>query len=166
MRKNIGQICLLILLLYTFTAVAQSSVPAVNLKSINGRVIPLNTVTETDSIVVISFWATWCVPCINELDAIHEKMAENENNNLFRLVAISTDEARTVHRVKPMAKSKDWGFDIFLDESNEVKRAFGVSNIPFILIVRKGKIVYQHSGYIPGDEDILFDKAKKLSTEN
>ena len=122
--------------------------------------------TKAGKITIVSFWATWCVPCINELDAIQEKIDDMRKEKPFRLIAISTDEARTVHRVKTLATTREWSFDIYLDESNEVKRAFNVSNIPFIIILNNGKIVYQRLGYVPGDEEILMDKIKQLSAGN
>lgn len=166
MRIFIHQIFLLASFFIFSAAAGQSSLPAIKLKAINGNTLSLKTVIETDSIVIVSFWATWCVPCINELDAIQERIQEKEKDTSFRIIAISTDEARTVHRVKPMVKAKGWSFDVYLDESNEVKRAFNVNNIPFVLVINKGKTVYQRSGYMQGDEEILFDKIKQLSAGN
>lgn len=166
MRKIIQQICLLASLFTCTVATGQSSLPTINLKTINGISLPLKTVIETDSIVIINFWATWCVPCINEMDAIQEKLNDMAGDKPFRFIAISTDEARTVQRVKPMVKTKAWSFDFYFDESNEVKRAFNVSNIPFSLIISKGKIVYQHTGYVQGDEEILFEKINQVAAGN
>jgi peroxiredoxin len=99
------------------------------------------------------------------LDALQEKLDE-KTQQPFHLIAISTDEARTVQKVKPLAKSRGWNFKIYLDESNEIKRAFNVSNIPFVLIVNKGKVVYQKSGYTQGDEDVLLEKIKQVNAAN
>ena len=46
--------------------------PSLVLKDLDGNDINLNTLVESENIFVFSFWATWCVPCINELDAISE----------------------------------------------------------------------------------------------
>ncbi len=166
MTKTIQRLLLPLLVLQTSAITAQSYFPSANLKTLNGSTITVKSVIDSSTITVISFWATWCIPCINELDAVQEEIDDMKEKKSFHLIAISTDEARTVHRVKPMAKTKGWSFDIYLDESNEVKRAFNVSNIPFVLILNKGKIVYQRSGYVPGDEEILFEKIKRLSAGN
>lgn len=144
---------------------SQSGLPVLPIKNISGNSVPLLSVIDTNAVTVISFWATWCVPCINELDALQEKLDEMTQQP-FRLIAISTDEARTVQKVKPLAKSRGWNFKIYLDESNEIKRAFNVSNIPFVLIVNKGKVVYQKSGYTQGDEDVLLEKIKQVNAAN
>ncbi|HCL07336.1 MAG TPA: thiol:disulfide interchange protein, partial [Flavobacteriaceae bacterium] len=45
-------------------------IPTTTLKDLDGSKVSLNQLIENDNITVLSFWATWCVPCINELDAI------------------------------------------------------------------------------------------------
>ncbi len=144
-------------ILFVATISAQPGLPDMPLTNLHGTTVSLKTAIDTTKITIISFWATWCLPCINELDALQEKLDETKNP-LFQLIAISTDEARTVQKVRPMVKSRGWNFEIYLDESNEVKRAFNVSNIPFIMMVNEGKIVYQKTGYVPGDEAVLFEK--------
>ena len=154
-----------ILILIGKLSSAQSGLPDISVTSNKGIAVPLKSIIDTNTVTIISFWATWCVPCINELDALQDK-GNGEKINSFKLIAISTDEARTVHRVKILVITKEWSFDVYLDESNEVKRAFNVSNIPFIIVLNKGKIVYQRSGYVPGDEEILLDKIEQLSAGN
>jgi peroxiredoxin len=144
-------------ILFAVAVSAQQSLPDMPLTNLHGATVSLKTAIDSNRVTIISFWATWCVPCINELDALKEKLDETKNP-LFQLIAISTDEARTVQKVRPLVKSRGWNFEIYLDESNEVKRAFNVSNIPFVMIVYKGKIVYQKTGYVPGDEAVLFEK--------
>lgn len=160
-----------IVFLYLFTFIisaksfSQSGLPVLPIKTITGNSIPFLSVIDTNAVTVISFWATWCVPCINELDALQEILDEKKQQP-FHLIAISTDEARTIQKVRPLVKSRGWNFEIYLDESNEIKRAFNVSNIPFVIIVNKGKIIYQKSGYAQGDEDVLLEKINQLRTTN
>lgn len=158
-----------IILLFFFALIisaksfSQSGLPVMTIKSVTGKSVSFSSIIDSNAVTVISFWATWCVPCINELDAMNEKLEEKKQTS-FQLIAISTDEARTVQKVRPMVKSRGWNFQIYLDESNEIKRAFNISNIPFLIIVSKGRVVYQKSGYIQGDEDILLEKINQLST--
>ena len=55
---------------------AQDAVPSVAVKNINNEDINFTQVVEADKITVISFWATWCGPCIKELQAIDQHYSE------------------------------------------------------------------------------------------
>ena len=164
---NIKSVILILFssILFVSAISAQSGLPDMPVTNLNGSTVQLKSVIDSNKITIITFWATWCVPCINELDALQEKLDEKTQQH-FQLIAISTDEARTVQKVRPLVKSRGWTFKIYLDESNEIKRAFNVSNIPFVIIVTKGKIVYQKSGYTHGDEDVLLEKINQISTTN
>ena len=108
--------------------------------------------------MVISLWATWCVPCIKELDAISEVYQDWQDETEVSLIAISIDDARTVKRVKPMINGKGWDYTILLDTNNDVKRALGAATVPLTILVKDGVIVYRHSGYAPGAEDELYEQ--------
>jgi len=141
---------------------AQSSLPNLSLKDLNGKSINLSDISK-DKTVVVSLWATWCVPCKNELDAISDVYEDWQDETDVTLYAISVDDSRTVKRVKPLVNGKDWDYEILLDTNNELKRALGAATVPLTLIVKNGKIVYRHSGYTPGAEDDLYEEIKKHS---
>ena len=141
---------------------SQSLLPNIPITTSKGISVLFKSIIDTNTVTVISFWATWCVPCINELDVFQDKIDEGKTT-LFKLIAISTDESRTVQKVRPLVKSKGWTFDVYLDESNEIKRAYNAINIPYVIVLSKGKIVYQKTGYTPGDEDVLIEKINHLN---
>ena len=107
--------------------------------------------------MIISLWATWCVPCKNELDAINDVYEDWQDETDVALYAVSIDDSRTVKRVKPLVNGKNWDFEILLDTNNDLKRALGAATVPLTLVVKNGKIVFRHSGYAPGYEDELFE---------
>lgn len=45
---------------------------------------------KNDTIYLINFWATWCVPCIKELPVI-EKLAEKYHSEKFKILLVSLD---------------------------------------------------------------------------
>ena len=53
-----------------FAQDANQDAPSVQVKDIDGAPINFNTTVEKGKITVVSFWATWCGPCIKELQAI------------------------------------------------------------------------------------------------
>lgn len=142
---------------------AQDTLPASEIKTLDGDTTTLKELSKENDLMVISLWATWCVPCKNELDAINEVYIDWQDETSVNLFAISVDDARTVSRVKPLVNGKAWDFSVLLDTNNDLKRELGASTIPLTLIIKNGKIVYRHSGYTPGSEDELFEEIKKHS---
>jgi len=142
---------------------SQNELPAVKIKALNGQEILFNTLgSNNDTAIIVSLWATWCVPCINELEAINDQYAERQKESPFKLIAISVDDSRTSARVRPFVKGRGWNFDIYLDVNNDLKRALNINDVPHILIIRNGKIIYQHNGYMAGNEEELFEKIRSM----
>lgn len=142
----------------------QESLPTVKLKSVSGKLVNIAEMAANtkDTVIVISFWATWCVPCITELENINDTYSEKQAIKPFKFIGVSIDDSRTSQRVKPFIKGKGWQFDVLLDVNSELKRALNVTDVPHVLIIKNGKVVYRHTGYIAGEEDNLFDKIKSL----
>ncbi|MDC1492531.1 TlpA family protein disulfide reductase [Flavobacteriaceae bacterium] len=153
---------ILITFIFSLSINSQSVLPDISLNTLNGDKINIQSISSNDKIAVVSLWATWCVPCIKELDAISEYYEEWKDEVDFELYAVSTDDSRTIKRVNAMVNGKGWEYTVLLDSNNELQRALGASTIPLTLIVKNNKIVYRHSGYSAGVEFELFDKIKEL----
>ncbi|PQJ31056.1 thiol:disulfide interchange protein [Nonlabens arenilitoris] len=150
-------------LIFSFAfAKAQTSLPEISLKNLDGKEISLANLSD-DKTVVVSLWATWCVPCIRELDTIAEVYEEMQEEINFELVAISVDDSRSTRRVKPAVMGKGWEYTVLLDPNNDVRRHLGNPNVPLTLIIKNGEIVYRHSSFTPGAEDELFEKFKEIA---
>ena len=160
MKKHI---LIIVICLYSTLIFGQNNLPKVQLKSLNGEFVDLENIVKKDQVLVISLWATWCVPCINELDAIHEEYLDWQEETNFKLIAISIDNARTSSRVKPLVNGKEWDYEILLDINQDFKRALNATTVPYLVIVKNNKIVYSHSGYTPGSEIELYEKIKELA---
>jgi thiol-disulfide isomerase/thioredoxin len=137
--------------------------PNIELTTLDGTETTINEATSEDNIYIVSLWATWCVPCIKELDAISEVYDDWQDETNVKLIAVSVDDSRTVKRVKPLINGKSWDFIILLDTNNDLKRALGAATVPLTLLVENNKILYKHSGYNPGSEFELFEKIKEYS---
>ncbi|MEZ4875586.1 MAG: TlpA disulfide reductase family protein [Flavobacteriaceae bacterium] len=156
---------LLLILLFAFSlqAFSQDALPDVTLTSLEGNSLSIKEAAKSDAPVVISLWATWCVPCLKELDAISEVYDDWKDETNVSLIAVSIDDSRTVKRVKPLINGKGWDYTILLDTNNDLKRALGAATVPLTVLVKNGKIVYRHSGYSPGAENELFEKIQQFS---
>ena len=154
-------ILFLLVSLISMSGFAQSQVLDTSIKTLKGESTTLNEITSDNDLVLVSLWATWCVPCKNELDAISEVYQDWQDETNVEFVAVSVDDTRTVNRVKPLINGKDWDFTILLDTNNDLKRALNAVTIPVTLIIKDGEIVFRHSGYTPGSENALYEELKK-----
>jgi cytochrome c biogenesis protein CcmG, thiol:disulfide interchange protein DsbE len=152
----------LVLLASSFSLAAQNELPDVKIRELSGKEISFNTFGNSDTAIIVSLWATWCIPCITELEAINDQYDERQKETPFKLIAISVDDTRTSSRVRSFVTGKGWEFPIYLDRNNDLKRALNIIDVPHTLIIKNGKIVYQHNGYVPGNEEELFAKLKSI----
>ncbi|MCZ8167862.1 MAG: TlpA family protein disulfide reductase [Flavobacterium sp.] len=152
-----------LLLLSSFLTTAQSTLPEVTLTNLEGKSVVLNRdFVEKDKLYIISFWATWCGPCINELDELNDVIEDWKKELNLEVIAVSTDDARTQKRVKPLVNGKGWPYTILLDTNQDLKRALTIVNIPYTIVVKNGQIVHIQNGYVPGSEAALLAKLKQL----
>lgn len=153
----------LMFFLASATMLAQNEFPSINVSTLEGQTINTNQLSTDNKVTIISLWATWCVPCLKELDAINEVYYDWQDETGVELIAISVDDSRTINRVRPMVNGKNWEYQILLDTNNDLKRALGASTVPLTLLVQNNKIVHRHSGYTPGAEFELYEKILELS---
>jgi len=165
MKKNVFISLIVYFFLTVNTSKAQeSNFSSIKLKSVSGKTIDFADLAASskDTMVVLSFWATWCIPCITELETINDEMEEKQAIRPFKFIGVSIDDSRTAQRVKPFIKGKGWKFEILMDINSELKRALNITDVPHVLIIKDNKIVYRHTGYIAGEEDNLFETIKNL----
>lgn len=112
--------------------------------------------------ILLSFWATWCKPCVEEL-AHFQKLFEDLKDTDFKMFGISIDSEKSMAKVKPYIKAKGFTFPVLLDPNSNVARDYYALNVPFsVLIDKNGNIFYSHSGYKKGDELLIKKKINEL----
>ena len=153
------------ILFFSVALVAQKELPTVTLTTLDGAATSIQKMANKDGVTIVSLWATWCVPCIKELDAISDLYQDWIEETGVSLIAVSVDDSRTVKRVKSLISGKGWEYDILLDTNNDLKRALGASSIPLTIVIKNNKIVYRHSGYNPGAEYELYEKVKEYTSK-
>ena len=154
----------LMFLIAGVTCFAQiKSLPSVNVKTLEGSQFNFKNIDNNGNPIVISFWATWCKPCTKELNNIAEIYEDWQDETNVKLVAVSIDDRRSQSKVAPYVNSSGWEYEIYIDSNSDLKRAMGVSTVPHTFLLDKNKqIIWQHRGYVEGDEYELFDEILKL----
>jgi len=157
-------IVVIIFITIGFNLFSQSkNIPNIQIKNLNSEIVNTQDLFDGESLVILSFWATWCKPCIKELDAFNENITEWAEETGVKLYAISVDNARSMSRVAPFVNGRGWeNIDFYLDPNEDFKRAMNVINVPHTLLLDgNGKILWQHTSYTEGDEYELYEAIKE-----
>ena len=162
--KNIFYSTLLVLFFSTMSFAQNRTLPSVQVKTLDGGNINIQEIENSGKPIVISFWATWCKPCKKELNNIAEVYEEWQDETGVKLIAISIDDTRSMTKVAPYVNSSDWDYEVYLDPNRDLARAMGVSTVPHTFLLNgTNKIVWQHKGYVDGDEDELLEQIEKIA---
>lgn len=165
MRELIFRFGIFFLLLITPTFIQGdakiSSAPNFVAKDLSGTRVELKEVLKNGP-VLMSFWATWCKPCIKELGEL-QKVYKKYHGKGFEILAVDVDGPRSASKVRSVVKGLGWDFPVLWDESKDIYRSYQVLGIPHtVLINTAGEIVYTHTTYRPGDEEIIKKKIEEL----
>ena len=161
--KNLFYSTLLVLFFSTMSFAQNRTLPSVEVKTLDGENINIQEIENNGNPIVISFWFMQCKPCLKELNAIAEVYEEWQDETGVKLVAISIDNARSSNKVKPFVNANDWDYEVYLDPNKDFSRAMGVQTAPHTFLLNgKNEIVWQHKGYIDGDEDELLEQIEKI----
>ena len=109
---------------------ASAQLPSVQVKDLNGKVVDTSTLGNDGKPFIIDFWATWCKPCVRELNAINEEFADWVDETGVKLYAVSVDDAQNSFKVKAFTDKKGWDYEILLDPNSDFLHAMGGSNVP------------------------------------
>jgi cytochrome c biogenesis protein CcmG, thiol:disulfide interchange protein DsbE len=164
--KNITAFSIFILLFTSLFAQENdnSELPAVDIKTLTGETFNTSNIKNPGGPIFLSFWATWCKPCIKELMAVDENYVDWQDEFGLKVYAISIDDTKSMSRVAPFVNGRAWDFEILLDPNSDFKRAMNVINVPHSFILDKnGKIIWQHNSYSPGDEEEIYKVLKKAA---
>ncbi len=164
MKLKVFALMIAMLLSVGISSAKDKTIPSVSIKDLKGKVVDTKTFDNGNKPMFITFWATWCKPCLTELSAIDDNFEAWAEKTGVKVIAISIDDSRSARKLPAFVKGRDWKFEVYSDENSDFKRAMGVNNPPHSFIIDgKGKIVWEHNGYAPGDENEVFRKLKEYT---
>lgn len=151
--KNAIVILLLTFLLTPFDSEAVSTfegndndpAPNFTIKDLAGRDVTLSSFKG--KVVLLNFWATWCLPCRDEMRSIETLYKAYKGKDLV-ILGVSIDIGPgSISRVKDFVEKNRLSFTILTDPDIKVGTAYKVFALPTsILIDRKGKIIKRFIG--------------------
>ena len=119
-------------------AVGAKRAPLLKLKDLSGK--PVTLASLRGHVVVLSFWATWCAPCQEELPRLSAISKSYAGQNVC-FVAVSIDDKKDVPKIKPFLHKHDISLDVWTGASADTLDRFGLGNIV------PGTIILDENGY-------------------
>lgn len=124
---------------------SRQTVPDVTLVDANGASKKLSD--YKGKVVLLTFWAQWCTPCLVELPSFGQLQAKYGDRG-FTIVAVNVDEGDVGKTfAKDFWRQKDFKFDSYFDESKATAEEFGVEVLPANFVLdRKGFLAFSGFG--------------------
>jgi peroxiredoxin len=136
-------------LLLPAVARAESTATNFTIRDLNGKHIRLSDFSK--NVVLMSFWATWCKPCIAELRHL-EKLYQKYKAKGFVVLAISMDGPESQAGVKPAVQRYSWTFPVAIDKETRVVKLYNPKHAaPFSVLMRRGKVVRTRESFQVSD---------------
>ena len=143
-----------------------SKIPATIIKTVDGSSFSTSKFSNNGKPIVIDFWATWCVPCVKELNAIADKYEYWRKETGVKIIIVSVDTVHNTKTVSSFVKNKGWFYDVYLDQDAALQKAMLVMDTPCTFVIDgTGKVVWMHNEYQDGDEDKVFEELKKITAK-
>jgi cytochrome c biogenesis protein CcmG, thiol:disulfide interchange protein DsbE len=152
----------LFVLLFAFVSISKAQMYfEFTLPDIDGNDVSMSKILEKSNVVMLSFWATWCTPCKEEM----KKMADiydKYKDKGFTYVALNNDNQKSVSKVKSFIMAQGYTFPVLMDTDKKVFEGYsGKDEMPYSLLINKKKeIIAVHTGFKTGDEKMIEEEIK------
>jgi len=150
---------LLSCLLFSSLAVAKVA-PPFSAELMTGGKVALKERLKPNRVLLLSFWASWCTPCIEELNQVTKHMKQDPSLPVD-LLTVNVDTSETTTDVKPTLKLYKFDFPVILDPKHDIFGRYQDSKtLPYsVLIGPSGEIEATFSGY----HEEMFQKIREIA---
>lgn len=132
-------------------------------KSNNGQELRLSE--SVGRIRIVTFWASWCSPCLKELPVLNA-IQEKGGTDRIQVIAVNLKESRKQYR-KVLRALRDYSIEFVHDPRGSVAKKYGVEGIPHMVIIDvDGRIAHQHIGYNEKNLLVIVDEINQLLIDN
>lgn len=168
MQKNHSSFYLIILMffLFSFTQVEPKRIVSANLKTLDGKNVNSSIFTSDSVPIILVFWISFHKNPTKELNAIAENYDDWKKETHVKVIAVAEDDLRTSASVVAKVNEREWGFEFYLDPTQDFKRAMNVNDVPHTFVINAlGEVVWEKIGYREGDENTIYNELKKMTAK-
>jgi thiol-disulfide isomerase/thioredoxin len=145
-----------------WAATVSGPAPGFTLTSLDGQQVSLASLKG--KVVMVNFWATWCVPCRQEMPHL-EALYQRYNSLGFELLAVNV-EKNNADGARKWLQETPVSFTVLTDPNNEITKLYKVQTMPStVLVARDGTMRFIHHGYKPGYENDYQTQVRALLRE-
>ncbi|HET7609182.1 MAG TPA: TlpA disulfide reductase family protein [Gammaproteobacteria bacterium] len=145
-----------------YAATVSGPAPNFTLQSNAGGQVSLASLKG--KVVMVNFWATWCVPCRQEMPHL-QALYEKYNGLGFELLAVNV-EKNNAEGARKWLQETPVTFPVLFDPENQVTKLYKVQTMPSTVIIgRDGTMRFMHNGYKPGYENDYQTQVRALLRE-
>ena len=121
-----------------------TSVPRVDLVPLAGKTVDLAKLKGR--VVILDFWATWCAPCLGQLEFLDEVARRFSAEGLVVVTASIDDAGGTATEFLKQRFPRP-SFRVAHDPGGKALAAFGADGIPALYVIDpRGRVRYRHFG--------------------
>ena len=143
------------------SAAGDQAAPSFSLPSRGGPTIDL--AQYKGQVVMINFWASWCVPCRQEMPLL-ENIYKKYKPLGFTLIGVNVEPDQK--DAESFLKQTPVSFPVVFDAKSKVSGLYNVQGMPTtVFIDRKGNVRLMHVSYKTGDENLYMDQIRTLLRE-
>lgn len=131
-----------------------------NYKTIDGKDLQMTKLTAP--VVIYNFWASWCIPCLEEMPsmiALKKKFKPDQ----VQIIAINTDEDDQMANIQKTMKKINMTdeFTIVADKEAKLIDTYKISAIPVTMVFHRGKVVHFSNGPMDFNSEEFQGKMEK-----
>lgn len=119
---------------------------------------------EISPIIVLNFWASWCIPCLKEFPGLVK--FQDKYKGQVKVFGINGDEEKPLENIQKIEKKYALNFESTMDADSAISNRFLINTYPVSIVFHKGRVIYVNKkihDFMASDFLSVIDEALKAN---